>query len=613
MISQKTIDEIRDRASLLDIIGKQVSIKRAGRNYVGLCPFHSEKSPSFHIRDDEKSYHCFGCGASGNVFTFIMESKGLSFPEAALDIATSLGIAVEYTNSGAVKTTDTNKLNQLYTANQLATNYFVDNLKKAPQQVIQYLQSRKITKEAISEFAIGYVPEAWDGLIHYLKSKGINEELIAASGLARRNSQGKLYDVFRARIIFPIQVDKSRTLAFGGRVVPGMTESEAKYINSPETDIYKKSKTFYGLLQSLQYIRQLQHVYLVEGYMDVIGLWQAGVKNVLATCGTAITDQHIKKLTSLANSVTLVFDGDAAGKAAAAKSFPIFLNSGLDVSVLFLPEGDDPDTFALKYLENTKIELEKLPRSSLFESYLEAQIAAHKGQSLGAALKGKLVDQVIDLVIKVENTIERSILIERLASRLLIPVNEIQNRLSQSNQESKFEPRSLNNKNNQEEKKLQNNKATSAKLSKLEEELLTCVFAHKDELCQSTLRNPIVCSILSDSALRFLSELQSIIEVSQGSIGKSKELITELFKSFGPEWKALWLKAFKMKDKADLLQSYKDCLKSIERNRLKDSIKSLDIEIINCQGSDLELKLRLSQEKLDLLKKIQSMNTSNQN
>ncbi|RIL02772.1 MAG: DNA primase, partial [Proteobacteria bacterium] len=351
IVAQESIEEIKEKANLVDIIGEAVSLKRRGSSYVGLCPFHAEKTPSFHVRE-EKFYHCFGCGESGNVISFVMRFRGLSFPEAIEELAGRCGVQLKFEKSGRKNVPLADK-QALFKVNALALAWFSAQLKSAPPQVKDYINSRSLTREALAAFAIGFAPKEWSALTTFLRARKVPDEMILRCGLARRSPKGDLFDVFRARIIFPIFSDSKRVAAFGGRIIPELLEKEAlnqapKYLNSPESPIYFKSKVLFGLPQALSAIQQEREVWIVEGYMDVIGMWQAGIRNAVATCGTALTSEHAKRLKLLVKKVILLFDGDDAGRGAAGKAYDAFLNSGIDVCAAFLPQGEDPDSFVGK-------------------------------------------------------------------------------------------------------------------------------------------------------------------------------------------------------------------------------------------------------------------------
>ena len=348
MITQQSIEKVRNTANIVEIVSETVALRRSGSNFLGLCPFHSERSPSFFVRESSNSYNCFGCGSSGNVISFVMATRAMSFPDAVEMLAGRFGVPLEYeSGKSAAPRIDREHLFKIC---QTAHHFFRRSLLQVKTKqgefahVGNYLKKRLLTADVINTFGLGYCPSQRRSLLDVLVAAGFKEEDILLTGLVRRTARGDLYELFRGRLIFPIFMDAKRIAGFGGRMIPGVLESQGdrvvpKYINSPETPLYQKSKVFYGLPQALPSIRSERHAYIVEGYMDVIGLAMRGVSNVIACCGTAMTEQHIRRLGGICDKVTLLFDGDEAGRGAASKSFLVSRNAELDLSALFLPDG----------------------------------------------------------------------------------------------------------------------------------------------------------------------------------------------------------------------------------------------------------------------------------
>ena len=278
----------------------EVKLKAAGSNLVGLCPFHDEKTGSFNINVSNNYYHCFGCGASGNVLSYVMETKGFSFLEAVEYLAQKFNITLKH-EGGKKKAKSDISGKEIYQLNALAQEFFRSALKDNSKKLVSYLEDRGFDLPALKPFALGYAPAGWDNLYQFFQSRKIPEKLMLASGLIKKNSSGKIYDVFRDRVIFPIWIDGQRIAGFGGRIIEeDADKKQAKYLNSPETLVYHKSQILFGFPQAIKAVKSLGYVYLVEGYFDVIRLHQMGVCNVVATCGTAVTPQHLKKLNHVA-------------------------------------------------------------------------------------------------------------------------------------------------------------------------------------------------------------------------------------------------------------------------------------------------------------------------
>ena len=330
------IDDLLSRIDIVEVIGKNVELKKFGSNYKGLCPFHSENTPSFNVSQQKQFYHCFGCGASGDAIKFLRENEGLSFMDAIEKLASMANIELPKLSN---KLSDDSK--SLYTINTEAKNFFINCLKNN-QNAKKYLVSRGISSEMIDLFEIGFAPESWDGLKKIFDEKNYVKEAIDLGLLI--NNKNKTYDRFRNRIMFPIKNSAGKVIAFGGRTID--SNEKAKYINSPESNLFHKSYELYGLHESSKYISKKNRVILVEGYTDVISLHKNGFDNVVASLGTAFTKHHIKKLKRYSKKITFCFDGDIAGKAAAWKALENILEEYTDditVDFCFLDEGKDPD------------------------------------------------------------------------------------------------------------------------------------------------------------------------------------------------------------------------------------------------------------------------------
>jgi len=342
MIPESFIQELLNRVDVIDVIDKSVPLKKAGSNYVACCPFHQEKSPSFTVSPSKQFYHCFGCGAHGSALSFLIEYQGMSFVDAVEDLAKSVGLTVPQ-DTQKISPEAKEKNLALGEALQMASQYYQSALKKS-ERAIEYLKKRGLTGQIAKTFQLGYAPEGWQNLESIFKK--YDDEALNIAGLVLKNDQGKRYDRFRDRIMFPIHNMKGEIIGFGGRVIN--PEDTPKYYNSPETPLFQKSQELYGLFAARRSIREKGCVLVVEGYMDVVGLAQFGVMNSVATLGTATSAFHIKKLMRQTDTIIFCFDGDNAGKAAAWRAMLNALPSVNDKVVLkflFLPEEHDPDSF----------------------------------------------------------------------------------------------------------------------------------------------------------------------------------------------------------------------------------------------------------------------------
>ncbi len=342
-IADDDIERLRSSVSIVDTVQQYVALKRVGRNWVGLCPFHAERSGSFNVREEMGRYKCFGCQAGGDVFTFIQEIEHLDFPGAVEHLASKSGIELNYTTTGQSKERARRK--RLTEAMGDAVEWYHDRLLKSPdaREARDYLRKRGLAGDIARQFKLGWAPDDWDLLARDL---GQPPDVLQDVGLAFRNRRNRMQDSFRARVMFPIFSDSGEALAFGGRVLPG-SDDPAKYKNSSETTIYAKSKTLYGLNWAKANVAKVDQVVVCEGYTDVIGFHQAGVPRAVATCGTALTEEHVRILKRYASRVVLSFDADAAGQGAAERFYEWEEKHQVEVSVARLPQGKDPGDLAL--------------------------------------------------------------------------------------------------------------------------------------------------------------------------------------------------------------------------------------------------------------------------
>jgi DNA primase len=416
LISDDIINQIRDRIDIADIVGHHVSLTRAGQNLKGLCPFHQEKSPSFTVSPSRQIFHCFGCGAGGNVFSFLTRITGASFPEVVRDLGRKVGIEVQESAGFNPQAAQFGRIEQV---NQAASSWFHKNLQdgKSGEPARQYLAERGIEPATITRFAIGVALGEWEGLIKALTHQGFTAGDLAAAGLTiAREQAGKgatgFYDRFRARVMFPIVDLRKRVVGFGGRT---LGDGTPKYLNSPDTPLFKKGQTLFAFDQARESIARTKTVIVVEGYFDAIALHQAGITHTVATLGTALTAEHIQALRRFATNVVLLFDPDAAGVRAALRGLDLFVNSGLGVKVVTLPDGDDPDTYVRKAGAEAFARLEAAA-PSLLDYALEHSVKEAEAGSLEGRIRS--VDEILRILQKSEHPIEREERLRVVAERL---------------------------------------------------------------------------------------------------------------------------------------------------------------------------------------------------
>ena len=341
-IGDEIIQQIRDRVDIVDLIGRFISLKKAGHNYKGLCPFHDEKTPSFSVSPDRQTFHCFGCGEGGSAFTFLMKVENLSFPEAARALARQMGIEIPESSGG-----ESGFSELLRKTLEVAQACFRAGLAEAGNPGMAYLAKRGLDPETIKHFEIGFAPDRWDTVAKGLRAQGISAEHGERAGVLKpRRSEGH-YDLLRGRVTFPIRDVRGRVIAFGGRAISA--EAEPKYLNTPESPLFSKRRVFFGMPGALAPMRKAERAIVVEGYFDLIAMHRAGMGEVVATCGTALTHDHVKELRRRTPQVVLLFDGDEPGQKAMERALEVLLPEGLRVRAALLPSGLDPDDFLEKH------------------------------------------------------------------------------------------------------------------------------------------------------------------------------------------------------------------------------------------------------------------------
>lgn len=414
------IDKVRDANNIVDIIGQYTQLSHKGHQHMGLCPFpdHNEKSASFSVSELKQLYHCFGCKKSGNIFTFVQDMKSMNFPEAVEFLAERASIPIPVDSQASEKEAtqyselrDKKKL--MFKINLAAARYYYQNYQKLvdTHKAKKYLSSRITQDDIISFFKLGYASDQWESLAHHLKVQKFPLELAAEMGLLKKKTQGGFYDVFRDRIIFPIFSHSGESVGFGGRVID---QGQPKYLNSPESAVFSKGRIFYGLYENAKFIRSLDEVIIVEGYMDLLALFQAGFKNVVATLGTALTESHAKLIKRYSRNVIVLFDGDSAGQSAAQRSLPILLSQGLFPRGLTLPENLDPDEYIQKYgVESLKDKMQS--SRELFYSLLDQAMQGYTG---AASDKIVVIEKMAPILLACSDK-----------SLMMLYVDEIQGRL----------------------------------------------------------------------------------------------------------------------------------------------------------------------------------------
>lgn len=416
MIDKATIDKIMDAANIVDVVSEFVSLRKAGVNYKGLCPFHDEKTPSFVVSPSKGYCHCFSCGKGGNAVGFIMEHEQMTYPEALRWLAKKYNIEIHERELTDDEKREEGERESLFIVNDWALHYFQDNLfnTQAGQAIgMQYFRSRGFRDDTINRFQLGYALPERDALARAAKAKGFKEEFLVTTGLCYRREDGRLQDRYAGRVIFPVHTVTGRVVAFGGRILEN-NKKLAKYVNSPESLIYHKSNELYGIYQAKHAITKQDRCYLVEGYIDVTSMHQSGVENVVASSGTSLTTGQIRLIHRFTNNITVLYDGDSAGIHASIRGIDMLLAEGMNVKVLLLPDGDDPDSFAQKHAAQE------------FRDYIEAHQTDFIEFKTNLLLKGvtdpikrsEAISSIVKSVSVIQDQITRATYITECAHRL---------------------------------------------------------------------------------------------------------------------------------------------------------------------------------------------------
>lgn len=420
MIPQSVLDQVIDRCDIVEVISQFVPLKKAGRSFKGPCPFHTEKSPSFMVSPDKRVFHCFGCGVGGNVISFLMKYEKVDFREAVSKLADRAGILLEEEGAGVARMDEAQQA--LYGVCKAAADFFAAELNRQPptSPVGLYVRRRDISESVLSKFLLGAAPDAWDRLIKTLQGK-FTMAVLQGAGLVLEREGGGYYDRFRGRLMFPIADPKGKIVGFGGRV---LDQSQPKYLNSPETAIYRKGSLLYGYAQAADAIRKSDSVMLVEGYMDVLRCHQSGLENVVAASGTALTPPQAKLICRLTRRVTVVFDGDAAGQSASIRGLDVLAEQDCEVKVARMIEGHDPDSY-LKEFGAEKFVKEILGAAENLFDFKYRVVRGHYPQE-DVDSRVRAAAEMIETLRKIPNPLQRAGWLEELGTRLRLPVKALE-------------------------------------------------------------------------------------------------------------------------------------------------------------------------------------------
>jgi DNA primase len=568
---QSAKDEIKRAADIVELVGQFVQLKKAGKNYLGLCPFHSERDPSFTVSPAKQMFHCFGCKKGGDIFAFWMAYHQVDFSQAFRDLADKYQVQLPEQKFSSGDRAIKEFRDLLFRINQVSAEYFHQILTRSERgkPAREYLENRGINGDIISEYMIGFSLDEWNGLTDHLKAKKFEMEKVVRAGLIIPRKRSGYYDRFRGRIVFPIINMREQIIGFGGRV---MDDGSPKYLNSPETPIFRKGELLYGLHTAHRHIREMGYVLIAEGYTDVLALRRHGFKEAVGTLGTALTENHVRMLKGYANEAMMVFDADAAGKMAVLNSLTIFLNQGMPAKVIVLPKGEDPDSFLDKNGQEALSSLikEAIP---LLDFYLREK-TDNFSNSIEATVS--LLEEIIPVIHDLKSETQRSMVMRQLAEKLNVSESSIRKELH--GWEKKRDNRTL---------KAGFEKALSASkgniLSSIDDDYMLNLLIHHpqtvDQLIKTDCRN-----LLSDPAV--IEIFDSVVKMYNEGITATTENISESIrekKSKERLREAMLLPPFFSDENINqVLDGFGDKAYRIKMAHLKkEAMKSIDLHKLN--------------------------------
>jgi len=511
-IPEDKVSEIKNTANIVEVVSEVVLLKKTGKNYVGLCPFHSEKTPSFTVSPEKQIFYCFGCAAGGNVFSFLMKHDGISFPDAAKILAGRYGIDIPTRTMSPEQKRRMSQRENLLAVNRQAMEFFRKQLLEAAsgKRAMEYLKKRGINKEIFDNFNLGYAPQGWDNLLSFFIKKNISLDLVEKAGLiVPRKEKSGFYDRFRDRLIFPIFDLNMQAIGFGGRV---LDDSIPKYLNSPETPVYNKSRSLYGLHLAKMKCRENERVYIVEGYFDLLALHQHGLQNSVATLGTSLTPEHVQILKGFVGKdgkIILVFDSDDAGIKAVQRSIGIFMRMEVNASIIVLPEGYDPDSYLFEFGYESFLDSDSRARS-LMSFLIDSAVKKH-----GLSIEGKIriISEMKEPLSSINDNIKRSLYIKELAECINIDesaVLEKIRKLSVRNRDKAIRPTMPNNflSLSQNKAAIPDNvkgKAIQGKWGRLERQIIAMMLQFPQILYEISERN--ILDLFENNALKSIGQV----------------------------------------------------------------------------------------------------------
>ena len=438
MIPKETVDQILDTARIEEVVGDFVTLKRRGSSYVACCPFHNEKTPSFHVTPAKGIYKCFGCGKAGSAVGFVMDYEHMTYPEALRYLARKYNIEVKEEEETAEQIAARQRSESLMAVSEFARQYFCDQLKEGEGRAVgyNYYRTRHIEDATIEQWSLGWAPSGKSALVDAARAAGYKDEYLVAAGLAIQQEDGTLVDKFRERVMFPIHSVSGRVIAFSGRTLK--SDNPAKYVNSPETEIYIKSRNLLGIYFAKAEMAKQDRCILVEGNVDVVMMHQMGITNVVASCGTSLTEEQVRLIKKFTENITIMYDGDKAGLHAAIRAIGLILKEGMNPRVVFLPDGDDPDSFSQKH---TLEEIQDYIRDNEQDGIVFKTNLLLKDAGDDPLKKANLINEIADTVADIPDAIKRQVYVDTVARRFEIESDIIQERVRKTREKQSLDER----------------------------------------------------------------------------------------------------------------------------------------------------------------------------
>ncbi|MFZ5516926.1 MAG: DNA primase [Candidatus Zhuqueibacterota bacterium] len=574
-IPKDKIAQVREASNIVDVISNYLTLKRSGKSFVGLCPFHTDSAPSFNVNPNTQMFYCFGCHKGGDVFNFLMEIEKISFVEAVEVLAQKAGISLPRTDSDDHLEKEKEAL---YYVNRWAANLFYKNLlSPAGKEAQRYIEHRGINREMIKTFGLGYSLPLWDGLLRQAKVDSVSPDVLFKAGLVIKRPNGGYYDRFRGRFMIPILNLYKKVIGFGGRKM--IDDDTPKYINSPETAIYQKGQILFGLYQSREEIRKRDQVIFVEGYTDLISLYQAGVRNVVATSGTALTPNQVRLIRRFTQNAVLFFDADAAGIMAAIRGAEIFLDENVEIKIATLPAGEDPDSFIRKHDADSFYKILAAAQSLIF---FKQKILEQRTEHSTTAGKTQIINSLLESAVRIKDSIKQNLAIKEIAEAYGVDERAIMNRVPSIRTSSAPSATSV-----AQEKAKKPSTPTKPKdrYDRAEEDLVRLIL-------ENAALFPAVMGSLEDDDMvdpQLRQILKIADQVHQAHSGVNRRKIMDRVTDPDLSARLAQLLSTQFSETTDRDKLLSDCIVSVKKRKLKSRLSNLSREIKLAQERGLDV------------------------